>query len=121
MATRDLERRTVLRAALAAGCVLCLPNVGHAQSGKASKAQARYQDKRRGDGNCRHMHEFHRRGQYLQGRGRPSQPSGLVPTLGRETRLARGQVGRMPMMGVLEAPGRGRRPETPAISKGEET
>jgi hypothetical protein len=47
-----LKRRTVLRAALAAGCVLCLPEVGRAQSGKASKAQAKYQDKPKGAQNC---------------------------------------------------------------------
>jgi len=52
MASHDLKRRTVLRAALAAGCVLCLPEVGRAQSGKVSKAQAKYQDKPKGSQNC---------------------------------------------------------------------
>jgi hypothetical protein len=52
MATHDPKRRTVLRGALAAGCVLCLPQASHAQSGKVSKAQAKYQDKPKGDQNC---------------------------------------------------------------------
>ena len=53
METHDLKRRTVLRAALAAGCALCLPEAGRAaQSGKVSKAQAKYQDKPKGDQSC---------------------------------------------------------------------
>ena len=52
MATHDLRRRVLLRAALAAGCMLCLPEVGHAQSGKVSKAQAKYQDKPKGKQQC---------------------------------------------------------------------
>lgn len=52
MATHDLKRRALLRAALAAGCMLCLPQVGRAQSGKVSKTQAKYQDKSKGNQNC---------------------------------------------------------------------
>lgn len=52
MASHDLKRRTVLRAALAAGCLLCLPQAGRAQSGKVSKAQAKYQDTPKGNQNC---------------------------------------------------------------------
>jgi len=52
MATHDLKRRALLRAALAAGCMLCQPQVGRAQSGKVSKAQAKYQDKPKGNQNC---------------------------------------------------------------------
>ncbi len=36
MASHDLKRRTVLRAAVAAGCLLCLPQAGRAQSGVAA-------------------------------------------------------------------------------------
>jgi len=89
MASHDLKRRTVLRAALAAGCVLCLPEVGRAQSGKVSKAQAKYQDKPKGSQNCVcQMPALRRRRQHLQGGGRQGQPPGLVPTLGCKTRLA---------------------------------
>lgn len=52
MASHDLKRRTVLRAAVAAGCLLCLPQAGRAQSGKVSKAQAKYQDTPKGNQNC---------------------------------------------------------------------
>lgn len=52
MATHDLKRRTALRAALTAACMLCLPAVGRAQSGKVSKAQARYQDGPKGNQTC---------------------------------------------------------------------
>jgi hypothetical protein len=58
MANHDLNRRAVLRAALAAGCALCLPLAGHAQSGRVSKAQARYQDKPKGDQNCAKCQHF---------------------------------------------------------------
>lgn len=52
MATHDPKRRAVLRAALTAGCMLCLPAVGRARSGKVSKAQAKYQDTPKGNQNC---------------------------------------------------------------------
>lgn len=52
MATHDLKRRTLLRAALTAGCMLCLPVVGRAQSAKVGKAQAKYQDGPKGNQNC---------------------------------------------------------------------
>ena len=52
MATHDPKRRAVLRAALTAGCMLCLPAVGRARSGKVSKAQAKYQDTPKGKQNC---------------------------------------------------------------------
>ena len=52
MATHDPKRLAVLRAALTAGCMLCLPAVGRARSGKVSKAQAKYQDTPKGNQNC---------------------------------------------------------------------
>lgn len=52
MASHDLKRRTVLRAAVAAGCLLCLPQAGRAQSGKVSKAQSKYQGTPKGNQNC---------------------------------------------------------------------
>lgn len=52
MSTHDLKRRTVLRAALVAGCALCLPEAGLAQSGKVSKTQAKYQDTPKGEQSC---------------------------------------------------------------------
>ena len=52
METHDLKRRAVLRAALAAGCMLCLPEVGSAQSSKVKKEVAKYQDKPKGNQNC---------------------------------------------------------------------
>jgi hypothetical protein len=58
MEPHDLNRRTVLRAALAAGCMMCLPAVGHAQSGKVSKAQAKYQDKPKGNQDCAKCMQF---------------------------------------------------------------
>ncbi|MGB9129464.1 MAG: high-potential iron-sulfur protein [Thiobacillus sp.] len=58
MATHDLKRRAVLRAALTAGCMLCLPAAGRAQSGKVSKAQVKYQDTPKGNQNCANCLQF---------------------------------------------------------------
>ena len=59
MATHDLKRRTLLRAALAAGCALCLPEAARgAQNGKVSKAQAKYQDKPKGNQSCAQCMNF---------------------------------------------------------------
>ena len=72
MSTYNSERRTMLRRTLlAAGCALCAPLVwgaepspgtaqkpGAAQSGKISKAQAKYQDKPKGDQKCANCMHF---------------------------------------------------------------
>ena len=58
MGTHDQDRRAVLRAVLAAGCMLGLPAVSRAQSGKVSKAQAKYQDKPKGNQNCAQCMHF---------------------------------------------------------------
>ncbi|HEX7970978.1 MAG TPA: high-potential iron-sulfur protein [Thiobacillus sp.] len=58
MAIHDLKRRTLLRAAVVAGCVLCLPEAGRAQSGKVSKAQAKYQDNPKGNQSCAQCMNF---------------------------------------------------------------
>jgi hypothetical protein len=58
MATHDLKRRAVLRTALAAGCMLCLPELGRAQSGKVSKVQAKYQDTPKGNQSCAECLQF---------------------------------------------------------------
>lgn len=52
LSTYDFKRRSVLRAALAAACMLALPVVGHAQGGKVKKAQSKYQDTPKGNQNC---------------------------------------------------------------------
>lgn len=52
MATYDLKRRAVLRAALVAGCMLGLPEMSRAQSGKVSQAQAKYQGTPKGNQEC---------------------------------------------------------------------
>jgi len=58
MAIHDLKRRALLRAALAAGCMLGLPDMGRAQSGKVSKALAKYQDTPKGNQNCANCLHF---------------------------------------------------------------
>ena len=71
MSTQDPERRTVLRGVLAAGCALWIPMVATAerssgttqkssgtQSGKISKAQAKYQDQPKGDQQCSNCTHF---------------------------------------------------------------
>lgn len=53
MPDHNRSRRNALRNLLAAGCALCLPRFGQAQSqGGISKAQAQYQDQPKGDRKC---------------------------------------------------------------------
>jgi hypothetical protein len=58
MPTDNHTRRTVLRGLLAAGCALCIPLLGRAETGKVSKAQAQYQDQPKGDQNCANCMQF---------------------------------------------------------------
>lgn len=58
-ASHDPKRRSLLRAALATGCVLCLPLAGRAaQSGKVAKAQVKYQDQPKGSQSCAKCQNF---------------------------------------------------------------
>ncbi len=58
MSNHNHPRRMLLRGLFAAGCALCLPCLSFAEAGKMNKAQAKYQDKPKGDQKCANCMHF---------------------------------------------------------------
>lgn len=52
MTAHDPKRRVILRIALGTGCALAVPAVLAAESGRVSKAQAKYQERPKGEQKC---------------------------------------------------------------------